>query len=443
MKKNNKKVASKSTTITASNSYVQQVIDALSLAANETGKSEREVTKNEVMEYATDYALKRAGNLNAVKNAYFPLTGKDLAGIQRTKDEKSYIDHLEKTIGKTTLLSEEIKQIVTTNFKPISKIKPTSLKQKTKNPIKREMVAMLNDTHIGVVVDPEEINNANSFDFKEAGRRFAFFAKEVSNYKLHARSETKKLHLILNGDLIAGIIHGLATRSIHLLTHQMNAAIHIFGHTIGHLAKDFNEIEVHGIAGNHCRMVHKEGGKRAVAEVYDSYANIIFYALSAMFQNNKQISFNFPKTPYGFINLPAGRAMYAHGDHIFSKYLGNPGTTINVKSLSSAIKDFNAGELAQGRDPVKLILFAHVHVFAHFITNDGVEVYISPSLSGLDQFAHSLTINNNFIAQPVFESTKDYIMGDSRLIRLNKADNDATLDKIIPEYKKELKWKKG
>jgi len=386
--------------------------------------------------------LKRSAGLTAIKRAYFPLGDKDLAGIQKTKNESNYISKLETSLGKTILLADELKDIVSKNFKPVGKIKPKSLRQTKSKGIQREMVAMLNDTHIGVVVDPEEVNFANSFDFKEAGRRFAFFAKEVCNYKLHARSETKKLHLILNGDLIAGIIHGTSTRSIHLLTHQMNAAVHIFGNTIAHLAKDFNEIEVHGIAGNHCRLVHKEHGKRAIAEVYDSYANIIFYALSAMFSNNKQISFNFPKTPYGFIDLPAGRAMYVHGDHIFSKYLGNPGTTINVKSLSSAIKDFNAGEVAQGRKAVKLILFAHVHCYAHFITNDGVEVYISPSLSGLDQFAHSLTINNNFVAQPVFESTKEYIMGDSRLIRLNNADKDATLDKIIPEYKKELKWQK-
>lgn len=424
------------------NNYVQQVIDGLTLAAKDLNISEQEVTKSQVMNYVSDWCLKRAGSFSAVKNAYFPMTEKDLAGIQKTRDQASYISKLEKQLGNSHNLSEELKTIVKENFKPIVKIKPRSLKHSKIKGVKRELVAMLNDTHIGVIVDPEEVNHTNSFDFKEAGRRFAFFAKEVSNYKNHARSETKKLHLILNGDLIAGIIHGTTTRSIHLLTHQISAAIHIFGHTIAHLAKDFNEIEVHGISGNHDRCVHKEHGKRAVAEVYDSYANIIFYALSGIFSNNKQISFNFPKTPYGFINLPAGRAMFVHGDHIFSKSLGNPGSSINVKGLSSAIKDFNAGEVAQGRDPVKLLLFAHVHTYAHFITNDGVEVYISPSLSGLDQFAHSLTINNNFIAQPVFESTKDYIMGDSRLIRLNSADKDDTLDKIIPEYKKELKWQK-
>ena len=226
------------------------------------------------------------------------------------------------------------------------------------------------------------------------------------------------------------------------MVHQVNAAVHIFTHAISYLAQSYQTIEVHGIAGNHDRVIHKDGGKRPVGEVYDSYANIIFFALSTAFRNSKQISFNFPKTAYGFMNLPAGRAMFAHGDHIFSSALGNPGKSINVKSLTEAIRLFNMGEVSKGNEPVKLLLFGHVHTYAHFITSDGVEVYVSPSLVGLDAFAHSLTINNNFIAQPVFESTKDFILGDSRLIRLNSADQDPELDKIIPVYSKELKWTK-
>jgi hypothetical protein len=225
------------------------------------------------------------------------------------------------------------------------------------------------------------------------------------------------------------------------MVHQLNAALHIFTYVIQNLMTEYNQIEIHGIAGNHDRAVHKNHGKRVVSEVYDSYANSIFYGLSTAFRNNEQVSFNFPKTPYGFIDLPAGRAMYAHGDHVFSSSLGNPGKAINVKSLTESIRNFNAGEIAKGNPPIKLLLLGHVHVFAHFITTDGVEVYISPCLSGLDSFAHSLTINNSFVAQPIFESTKDFILGDCRLIRLNKADDDKELDKIIPVYEKELKFK--
>lgn len=389
------------------------------------GLSERQLLKN--------------GGLPAIKKAYFPVTTKVLKNITKVKKEAKYISQLEQKVGNIELFQEELKESVANILKPLPKIKsPKITDKKTKDYV--ELVGMLNDTHIGAIIDGEEIGGINNFDFKEACRRFAFYVKQVANYKKAKRKNVGKLHLILNGDLITGIIHGLETKGIHLMVHQVNAAVHIFTHSIAILAKEFPMIEVHGISGNHERAIHKNHGKRAVTEVYDSYSNLIFYSLSVAFRDNKQISFNFPKTAYGFIDLPAGRAMYAHGDHIFSSALGNPGKAINVKGVSNAIRDFNAGEIAKGNKPIKLLLLGHVHVFAHFITTDGVEVYISPSLSGLDGFAHSLTINNNFCAQPVFESTKDFILGDCRLIRLESADNDAQLDKLIPVYNKNLKW---
>ena len=298
---------------------------------------------------------------------------------------------------------------------------------------------MLNDTHIGQIIDSEEIGGLNSFDFKEAGRRVAMFIKEVGTYKNYKRDQVETFHLALNGDLAAGIIHNLESKSQHLLIHQMNGLLHILVNAIEYLRTEFGAINVYGIAGNHDRMIHKNGGKRANGEEFDSYANIAFYALSAIFKDAKDIKFSFPKTPYVFMDLPAGRAMVAHGHNVFSKALGNIGKSINVKGLTDAIRDFNAGEIAKGNKPIKLLLMGHVHNFGHFTSVDGVEVVIAPSLSGIDAFAHNLTINSSTAAQVVFESTPKFVLGDMRLIRLHEADKDESLDKIIPEYKKELK----
>lgn len=390
----------------------------------------------------TPWELRKLGGLSNIKNVHFPQEDKDLATTRTLSQSNTYIKKLERQLGDKLALQDELKSVVDANITPLPKI-PFKAYKSNKTSLKREVVAMLNDTHIGLVVDPEEIGDLNSFDFKEAGRRFAYFVKEVADYKPHVRAEVRKMHLILNGDLIAGIIHGLDTKGIHLLVHQKNALLHILVHGLTFLAQEFKDIEVHGIAGNHCRAIHKNHGQRPVSEVYDSLVNDTFYSLSVAFRNNPRIGFNFPKTPYGFIKLPGGRAMFAHGDHIFSKAIGNVGNTINVKALSIAIKNFNAGEVVKGNDPIKLLLLGHVHCYAHFITDDGVEVYIAPSLSGSDAYSHSLTINTNFAAQVVFESTPDFILGDSRLIRVLKADNMSELDKIVPQYNKELKWIKN
>lgn len=410
---------------------------ALSLGKPVQAVSTRDCNNNGL----SDRQLKKFGGLSKIKNAHFPNTEKSLGDITELSQQTAYINKLEKRLGIQELVERELKKAID-KLNPIPKIQFKKLPADKKSQDMVEVVGMLNDTHIGLIVDPDEIGDGNSFDFKEACRRFAFYTKQVASYKKHKRDQVAKLHLILNGDLLAGIIHGLETKGIHLLVHQINAAVHIFTHVITNLAKEYSEIQIHGIAGNHDRVIHKDHGKRPVSEVYDSYANMIFYSLSVAFRNNPEVTFNFPKTAYGFINLPAGRAMYAHGDHIFSKALGYPGNSINVKGLSAAIRDFNAGEIAKGKEPIKLLLLAHVHTFAHFITSDGVEVYIAPSLVGLDAFAHSLTHNQSFVAQAVFESTKDFILGDSRLVRLSAADTDESLDQIIPTYNKELKWQK-
>lgn len=419
---------------------VEVIVDAIINISESLAKPIDKVTVKDLVDYGiSERQIRNNGGLPQIKKNAFPEVEKNLRTIAELKEQNSYTTKLENELGKRLFLEDKIASIVEKNIKPLPKIKvPKQVKSKSKE--KHEVVAMLNDTHIGVIVDGDEIGNINSFDFREACRRFAFYCKQVAEYKQHKRGQVSKLNLVLNGDLIAGLIHGLETKGIHLMVHQVNAAVHIFTHVVNYLAQYYPAIEVHGIAGNHDRGIHKEGGKRPVGEVYDSYANIIFYALSTAFRNSPQITFNFPKTAYGFINLPAGRAMFAHGDHIFSSALGNPGKSINIKAMTEAIRVFNMGEIAKGQEPVKLLLFGHVHTYAHFITSDGVEVYVSPSLVGLDAFAHSLTINNNFTAQPVFESTKDFILGDSRLIRLNSADDNSELDKIIPTYNKELQW---
>lgn len=382
------------------------------------------------------------GGLSKIRNAYFPETEKNLKSIREATLSGSYVKKLEKELGDKQLFQDTITDSIKKLIKPIPKIQLKNIKkQKTKQ--KRELVMVLNDTHYGLIVDKEEINGLNSFDWKEACRRTAMVLQETIDFKPHTRGEVEKVHLILNGDIIAGLIHGLNTNGIDLYVHQLNGALHILSHVVSHLLSNFKYVEVTGISGNHCDAVHKrEHGNRVISEKYDSYTNTVFYALSTAFKSNPRATFNFPKTPYGFFNLPGGRALIAHGDVLFTRSLGNPGTTINVKSLSDEIRKFNAGETAQGRDPVKLVIFGHTHSFAHFVTSDGVEIYNAPSLSGTDGFAHSLNINTNFIGQVVFESTKEFILGDHRLIRVNKADNNKELDKLIPTFERELSCKK-
>lgn len=421
---------------------IEEMASDIALVAAKNGLDPQELSEPTYYKLGGKFRSKstwtRKGGFSKIRSTLLPDEDKDLKTIVKLNQTGSYIGKLEKEVGTKFNLQEKVEEVVKSLKIKVTKKKKA--KKIRKGAEKVDVVAMLNDTHIGQIIDAEEIGGLNNFDFKEAGRRVAMYIKEVGTYKNYKRDQVETLHLALNGDLLSGVIHNLTTKSQHLLTFQMNGLLHILTNAIEYLRTEYANINVYGIAGNHDRMIHKEGGKRATVEEYDSYSNIVFYALSTVFRNCPDVKFNFPKTPYVFMDLPGGRAMVVHGHNIFSKALGNIGRSINVKGLTEAIRDFNAGEIAKGNEPIKLLLLGHVHNFGHFVNVDGVEVVIAPSLSGLDTFAHGLTINSSLAGQVVFESTKKYILGDMRLIRLQDADKDASLDKIIPEYKKDLKY---
>lgn len=422
----------------------KKVVNKIKALALELEVQPSQITKKIFLENTTitDWELRKVGGYDLIKKANFPCAEKDLASIRESQEESSYINKLEKTLSDRKLFEDRLIEAVKNQIKPIKSFKPPVYKHK-KGTLHRELVMMLNDTHYGLIVDPDEIGETNKYGWLEACRRTAKVVQEALDYKTESRSEVKSLHLILNGDLVQGIIHGLTTRGAELNVFHATGAIHILTHVIHNLAKEFKEVHVHGNSGNHSDSPHKrEGGSRVIQEKFDNVENIIFYALSTAFKDVNHVTFNFPKTPYVSFELPAGRALASHGDTIFGKALGNPGTSINVKRLGEEIRKFNAGEIIKGRAPVKLLLFGHTHSFAHFITSEGVEVYVAPSLSGVDSFAHSLNINTNIVGQTIFESTPSFILGDSRLIRLLDADSDSNLDKLIPTYTNTLKWQK-
>lgn len=388
-----------------------------------------------------DWDLRKLATFASVIRSNFPITGKDLASITETKDLGSYIRKLETALGNKELTETHLKDSIERHMKTL-KIKAPSNKRpkKSKKGVRSEVVVCLNDTHYGAIIDGEEIGNINNFNWKEACRRTALLAEQVADYKINKRDRVDKLHVVLNGDIIQGVIHGLKDRTQDLLAIQITGATHILIHFLQHVLQFYPKVEVHALNGNHDDALHRRDGGRILSHKYDSYSQPIFYALSAAFRDNKNISFNIPKTLYTSINLPGGRLLVTHGDTIFSKGIGSTGRNIQVKGMSDSVNRFNAGEVSKGNEPFKAVLLGHVHVHASFTTFDGIEVQIMPSLSGTDGFAHSLGINHNLCKQMIFESTKGHVIGDPRLVDLRNADDMEELDSIIPLYNRGLKW---
>jgi hypothetical protein len=419
----------------------QRIITAIKNAAKALDKSVNEVTMQDLIRIGevTQWDIKMLGGFSSIKKAAFATDGKELGTIAKFKETNSYITKLERVVGKSQNLEEQLKEAIAKTIKPIKLSKYKGPKT-SKSKLERELVVSINDVHYGLIVDPEEVGGVNKYSWTEACRRTALLAKQVAEYKIEKRAETKRLHVIINGDLLQGIIHDLTARTAELMVHQVNGATHILAHFIDYVSQHFENIVVHGVSGNHDDMPHRREGGRVTSHKYDSFANMVYYSLSAAFKGNKNISFNFPKDLLATVQLPGGKMLVTHGDTLFGRELGNPSTSLNIKGLSNVIARFNTGEIEKGEDKFKMVLMGHVHNHVNFTTFDGVKVVVAPCMSGIDPYARSLSFNVNEIGQVIFESTKDHIYGDPRVVSLKAADNDKSLDKIIPTFKNELKF---
>lgn len=421
----------------------QRIIEGLERVGELLGVHPTAVTRQQLIDNSdiSDHALKKSPGLTQIKNTNWPIE-KHYASRYNVSKANAQINKLERQLGEKEAIEEVFRKQIIDKIKPI-KVKPYRVKSKSKKKHNRHVVAMLNDLHIGLKVEPKEVGGLNEFNFKIASRRISYYINQVCNYKKHKRNEVDTLHLVLNGDIIHGAIHGLLGNDLELMVHQFNGAVHTLAYAIANLASEFKHVKVYGLGGNHGDHNHRrEHGKRVSSQTFDNIESQVFYAISAAHANTKNVEFVTTEDVFVDLDLPKGRAIATHGHLMFSKPLGNPGTNLNTKGLGVAVSEFNASQRRMDKEEAKLVLLGHTHTHFHITTRDNVEVYNAPSLSGIDSYAYSIGITSNLVGQVLFESTEDYMMGDNRLVRVDDADDDASMDKVIPPYDYELTFKK-
>ena len=144
---------------------------------------------------------------------------------------------------------------------------------------------------------------------------------------------------------------------------------------------------------------------------------------------HENVEFDIPTTPYALVDIQGHRFMVLHGDTVLTP--GNVGKSIATESIKNKINDFNSG---LDRD-IDVIAMGHVHIPTFQTLNNGCELVINGSLSGLDEFAQSFGINKNFPTQQMFEVTPDFAVGDMRFVRVASADSMKELDNIVTPFR--------
>jgi len=284
----------------------------------------------------------------------------------------------------------------------------------------------MSDLHYGCITDSKEVPN-NSYNWLIASRRTALFVDQVVRYKEQHRKDSD-LVLLLNGDIIHGIIHDLP--AVEPLSQQFVGALFILSQAISYAATKFSKVSVVCTSGNHGRNPIRHSG-RAASQKWDSFETMLYKALELnIVKVHSNVKFDIPKTIFCDLQLHGHRMFVSHGDTGFN--LGNPGKSINVKSLTEQINKINAAE--KNFRHYNVFMFGHLHTALHMELDSSTHLMLNGCMGGVDSFANSIGIHDNPVVQTIFECTPENAVGDVRFVTLKRSDNNPNLDLIIRPF---------
>jgi len=429
---------------------VKDIVKEIERISKKLGVEPSQLSKSKFIELSkiSEWEMRKVGGYATLLSTYFPIQDKSLKDIQLGKQRKSYVSKLEKQFGTWEAFAEQLTESLVKRLETM-RVEPVVLNEKaTKDYIKsmakpdlhdttsRSVVIALTDLHFGTNVDAAELGGKNEFNWNVGARRFGFIMEQLQTYKMELRHLHEEVVLLLGGDLIGGIIHNQEGPDYDLITFQVNGALSYFIQAFEHLKAFYPKVRVVCQPGNHGRMMHKQSKDRALSQKYDSYENIIFFALSKYFSKDPKVEIVVPKTPYAEVTVQGHRIYMTHGDGVF--ITGNPGKSINTDNIDKQVQRVNAEEHNHNRKPFEVFVFGHVHQAAHFQVSSGAHIIINGSMIGTDSFAQGVGITSNNPVQVMWEMNSKFAVGDSRWLFVSAGDKEKRYEQLIKPYNYEL-----
>ncbi len=350
----------------------------------------------------------------------------DLVNDAVDRADLSRLRRLERKVGDRGYLARTIERSIRAAFEqsPPRIVRYTSLRPTIEHPTERLLVGLWSDIHFGLTVDPREVPG-NAFNWQIAARRIAKLCVQLADWKPEHRDDTT-LQIVLNGDIIAGVIH-MDDAGQARLTEQIHGATQILVAALYFLRQHFGRIRVLALPGNHDRVTRE----RQLAQRWDSHAHAIYLALQWAFHKDPAITFDVPRSGDGTFVLPGGKALaYAtHGD--VAPSVGNISRGINTAKLAAELNKLNAsGEFSA---PVRVLLWGHWHQGLVMPFGNGTAA-VNGCLIGADPFARvgAGVLGGGAPMQLMFESSEAYPFGDSRFVYVRDADTDTAYDRVVP-----------
>lgn len=347
----------------------------------------------------------------------------------RAEEERQRVDSLKNrkastAMARETLFQENIEGVLSRVFSKTLAIPAGYAKKKTKKELRRILNLCLSDLHFHSMLDAREV--PSPFGPEEEARRLAHIVLQAAQYKTQYRDHTE-LFVHLFGDIILGELHD--PREGANLTDQFAAAVYLLTQAVYFLSAAFPKVTVRCVPGNHGRRKNRHHD-RATSEKWDSYENMIYFAVKMALASIPNVDIQIPYTPYYVYQAFNMKGFVTHGDTVLDA--GFPSNNIDIKKLRAQINEFNAGEEA---DKCDLFMVGHVHTGSLVQIPSGPTFISNGPLIPSDPYAVSRGIFRSKCGQQLFESVEDHISGDHRFLNVGeKQDKDASLEAIVKPY---------
>lgn len=238
------------------------------------------------------------------------------------------------------------------------------------------------DWHWGEVVDPKQIGGVNEFNLEIAQNRAKLMITKAIDLLQNHISHNKYEGIVfaLGGDMSTGDIHEelMATNEKEV----MPTILDMFGvliWCIDTLAKEFGNVFVPCVSGNHGRNTHKI---RMKGRNFTNFDWLLYQFLAKHFENDKRVKFLIPDGPDAYYQIYGHRYLLTHGD----QFRGGDGV---IGALGPIIRGDHKkrSRNAQIDMAYDTMLIGHWHQLIQL-----QRLIVNGSLKGYDEYAYS----NNF-----------------------------------------------
>lgn len=200
------------------------------------------------------------------------------------------------------------------------KYEPTQYKTKHgKTP--HEFALQWSDPHAGEVVNLEEMNGINEYNYDILLKRHDKLRKSLFSYQDNRTFPVETLHLWMLGDNVTGNIHPELIETNEFP--QAEAAVQFAldaSEWVESLKEAFKKIVIHGVVGNHGRFTIKKKAKTG----YDSLDWMIYQTMGVALRNDPNIEMNVGISQMQVVEIANRNVLLWHGDGVRSSMVGVP-----------------------------------------------------------------------------------------------------------------------